>query len=118
MGVTDQLYTARGVQGTAMTQKWFDYYCFQFENLLSQLYLLNASYRSWGNHEFAKRILFVLESDPEFVHRSDVSYLYVPLATYSLLIDEFMDEIAMEQLSVRVEHPDDHTAIDSLANQL
>ena len=61
MTVTDQFYTARGVQGVAMEKKWIDYFGIELENLKSLLLLDNLTYQDYGFVEYVKRILFTYD---------------------------------------------------------
>ena len=84
MTVTDQLYTARGVQGVAMQQKWIDYLSLELDNLKSLLYLDNFTYQDFGIVEYVKRVLFTIDNYPEFMSESEAfAVTYIPWTTFT-----------------------------------
>lgn len=46
--VTDQFYTARGVQSVAMQKNWIDYFGIEPENLKSLMLLDNLTFQDYG----------------------------------------------------------------------
>ena len=110
LGVTEQLYTARGSQGVGISER-------QMKGaganpaIYSDTFLFeNTNYEGFSTHMLL-RPLFSIGHRPDY-YMGNKNYLYMSLTKYSYLAEKDLDEIPFKYLLIRLNDPSNHALTD------
>ena len=119
LGLTEQLYTARGSQGEGLEKKWADLVLANPADEKS-LFLQQIKWGSDGNFAIPVRPLFTAKYVPKFMYWRSTwdSWAVTSIPLVSLYSNVTIDETWLYNVYIQMNDPDDHSTIDALATRL